>query len=130
MRTMIVIVGLVLLVSLYSEARATSFIVDFWQDEYNETCDQLRQSATVLQDCVLCHTAGGSAEDLNLYALDIQAARVVTWASAIKDVDQIDSDGDGVVNGTEILVDCTGPGDPQNLPVEHKAWGVIKTLYQ
>ena len=130
MRTMIVIVGLVLLVSLYSEARATSFIVDFGQDEYNETCDQLRQSATVLQGCVLCHTAGGSAEDLNLYALDIQAARVVTWASAIKDVDQIDSDGDGVVNGTEILVDCTGPGDPQNLPVENNTWGVIKTLYQ
>jgi hypothetical protein len=130
MRIVMAILTVVFITGLSSEARATSFIVDFWQDIYGETCDQLRQSATILNGCVLCHTAGGSSADLNPYALDIQAAHSGTWAAAIQAVDQNDSDGDGTVNNVEILTDCTGPGDPENLPVESKTWSGIKALYQ
>ena len=131
MRTLAVILGTVLVAGLWTPASATSFIVDFWQDEYSETCDELRRAATALHGCILCHTSGGSSSDLNPYAEDIQDVHDLggTWPNAIQTVDPDDSDGDGVSNNVEILTNCTYPGDATN-PVEGETWGGVKALYR
>jgi hypothetical protein len=129
---MMIVLAAVLILGLSSEAVATSFVVDFWQDYYDGTCDELRTSATILNDCVLCHNSGGSSSDLNPYAEDLQTAHNQggPWSLAIAAIDGNDSDGDTVINNVEIMTDCTFPGDPLSVPLEEQTWSGIKALYR
>ena len=131
MRMLTTVLAAILLLSVFSSgAVATGIIRVNWIDEYSGACLELLAAAN---DCTLCHTAGGSPTDLNPYAEDMQfyaEDQGVAYVFAIPGVAGDDSDGDGVDNGTEIIPDCTLPGDPLSVPTWERDWSQIKALFQ
>lgn len=72
-------------------------------------------SNTALDTCNLCHPSGTSS--FNAYANDLRAANIASnVSSALRAVENLDSDGDGATNLVEINA-LTFPGDPRSVPV-------------
>lgn len=71
-------------------------------------------SALATANCATCHV--GHTKALNLYGVDLKKALAgskALTAAALKKVESIDSDKDGVKNGVE-LKKGTLPGDPKS----------------
>lgn len=130
MKLVIYVLAAVIALGTVSEAVAFSFLGDFWRDNYDTSCQTLK-NATI--DCTMCHP-GGNTSELNPYSEDIQTAKedpgFILWNEAVVYVETFDSDGDGVISSVEILTDCTLPGDPLSVPVGVSSWSNIKALYR
>ena len=87
-------------------------------------------AGSALDNCGVCH--GASTSEFNPYGQSF-ADSLVTHPdvdSALVYIEQIDSDGDGVINITEIMA-RSFPGDPDSTtPVESVTWGEIKRLFE
>ncbi len=83
---------------------------------------------TVLDTCITCHISNDSSE-FNPYGEDLSNASG-TLVERLKIIENEDSDGDGVINITEITTDRTFPGDPTSVPIALTAWGDIKVLFR
>ena len=71
---------------------------------------------TKLDDCNTCHGSGGTST-WNPYGQAIRSlGSAVAIATRITNVEPLDSDGDGIINVTEIN-GLTFPGDPSDPPV-------------
>ena len=114
--TMVLTVGMTVLVS--SQALATGTIRDNWLGFYPDVCQRLIDAAN---DCSLCHLSGLA---LNPYAQDLVGVSDYTT------IENLDSDGDTVNNGQEINVDCTFPGDGDDVPTDESTWAQIKGHYR
>jgi hypothetical protein len=90
---------------------------DAWLANYVDICPDLRTTA---QTCVLCHDGPPA---LNAYGADMGSMNFAA-------IEGTDSDGDGVSNGQEILVDCTDPWDADSVPFEADSWGAVKVLFR
>jgi hypothetical protein len=106
--------------------------------------DNFMQKLPVYEDltCQICHTSSNpstDAEELNVFGKAFKN-NGHEWD---KHLAELDSDGDGSTNGTEIGdYDGDGiatinkirsnPGDPLDKPssLDQKTWGVIKSLYK
>ena len=118
MRRFILLVLALVLMAAASETRADGDIRDAWLAAYPDVCQTLRTAA---MNCSLCHS---SVPARNPYGADLEGQSNPTA------IENSDSDGDSVINGTEILVDCTLPGDPNSVPVDEEIWSTIKKLYR
>lgn len=101
-------------------AQATEALSGAWRSDYEsweEVCTMVLDAAT---NCILCHT---EVPELNPYGQD-----VVDFGFGWFGLEWDDSDGDGRLNGDEIRLDCTLPGDAAS-PNETTTWSRIKTLY-
>ena len=105
-----------------SQVLAFNFHGSNWRDFYPDACQELQDSTTNQQNCVLCHFT--SSKDLNPYGKDFADAEYDLAA-----IESLDSDNDGRTNGEEINIDCTLPGDPIS-PVDLDSWGTIKVLFR
>jgi hypothetical protein len=94
-----------------------------WRTQYPDVCQELLDSTTNQQNCILCHLSG-SKDPQNAYG---QAFKDANYNFAI--IEDLDSDGDGRTNGEEILIDCSLPGDAVS-PVDQDSWGGIKVLFR
>jgi hypothetical protein len=134
MRVVIVVLATFLFAGLGSEAFAHEVIAESWRAHHGVfSCQELDDATGNAMECILCHTDGGGSGDLNPYAVEIQTykyANEVIWQIAVASIKDIDSDGDGVDNGTEIDDDCTFPGDATSVPVSKETWSGIKALYR
>jgi hypothetical protein len=110
-----VLAGLVLLTP--TAALADGAWRDAWKAAYPDVCPDLTNAAN---SCVLCHS---SVPALNDYGADMGS---MDFAS----IEGMDSDGDTINNGQEILVDCTLPGDPSSVPNGQDSWGAVKALFR
>ena len=73
-------------------------------------------AGTKLDDCNTCHGSGGTST-WNPYGQAIRSlGSAVAIATRITNVEPLDSDGDGIINVTEIN-GLTFPGDPSDPPV-------------
>jgi len=84
-------------------------------------------------NCSLCHGPDRDAT-LNPYALDFGIAKADSLIDeqALRQIEQLDSDGDGAENLLEIVAG-TRPGDPRSIPslaTASSTWSVIKNLYR
>ena len=87
-------------------------------------------AGTVLDICGVCH--GASTLELNLYGQSFADSLEVhpNVDSALVYIEQLDSDGDGVLNIHE-LMGRSLPGDPDSTtPVETLTWGKLKQLFK
>jgi len=141
MRFLLIFMAMVFIVGICSETPAHEVVGEGWRSVHQLAanqggCQNVVAGTDVGQECVLCHTDGGSSSDLNAYALDIQTEQLdgdILWSLAIRHVDldaDTDSDGDGVLNRVEIREHCTFPGDATSVPVEGRTWSRIKALYR
>ena len=135
MRMLTPLLGAVLLAGFCSESVATNLVKFDWLDRYGTgspiACAELLSAAN---DCTLCHP-GGDTGQLDPYGTDIQTAKddqgFLLWWQAMEFIESDDSDGDTVDNVTEILTDCTNPGDPDDVvPIEETTWSQIKAQYE
>ncbi len=88
-------------------------------------------AGTNLDDCNTCHIDGQAYSVRNPYGADvkIELDKSGNITTALQAVEDIDSDGDGDLNITEINAG-TLPGDSRNsTPVEQSTWGGIKSLF-
>ncbi len=92
-----------------------------WRDQYPDSCQELQDATTAVQDCRLCHTSGFG---FNPYGKDLKENNNDFFG-----IEGLDSDGDGRTNGEEINIDCTFPGDAIS-PAELDSWGYIKALFR
>ncbi len=108
-------------------AFAFSGIQSDWQNYYN-ACPDL-----VTVSCNACHQNGF---DFNPYGEALRhriADLSMSNTAAFVDAEGVDSDGDGITNGQEIVVDCTLPGDASDVgtvPVETSSWDLVKACYR
>jgi len=98
-----VFVALALVLLAQGGALATSDFLTLFNNKYGTT-------GTVLDTCTLCHT---SVPALNPYGDDF--ANAGSDEAALDAIADIDSDGDGATNITEINA-RTFPGDPASMP--------------
>lgn len=110
-----VLAGVVLLMP--AAAQADGDWRDAWNAAFPDVCPDLRTAAN---NCSLCHT---SVPSLNPYGADMPD---MNFAG----INGLDSDGDTVTNGNEILVDCTLPGDIGSVPGDQDSWGAVKALFR
>jgi hypothetical protein len=101
------------------DANANDTQQNLWKTRYPDVCSEL---TTAANDCSLCHT---TVPSLNPYGENLVGVSDATT------IENVDSDGDGVPNGIEILQDCTLPGDALSVPLdEDKTWSKLKALYE
>jgi len=125
------LLGAVLLAGFCSNAVATGLVAFDFADRYSSACSELLAEAS---NCMLCHP-GGDTGQLDPYGTDLQTAKddpgFPFWWQAMEFIESDDSDGDTVDNVTEILTDCTNPGDPDDVvPIEETTWSQIKAQYE
>ena len=77
-----------------------------WQDRYPTSTLPDRMAAAAGQNCYLCHQPSGRGDMGNCYREDIldRLDGGMTIEQALAAVEDLDSDGDGVPNGEEILL--------------------------
>ncbi|MFG0285893.1 MAG: GC-type dockerin domain-anchored protein [Phycisphaerales bacterium JB039] len=77
-----------------------------WQDRYPTSTLPDRMAAAAGQTCYLCHQPSGRGDRGNCYREDLKARLDggLTIEQALDALDALDSDGDGVPNGEEILL--------------------------
>ncbi len=92
-----------------------------WRDYYPDSCQDLQDSTTMAQSCIICHSSGFG---LNPYGNDYKENN-----QSFAAIESMDSDGDGRTNGEEINLDCTMPGDAI-APIDQNSWGNIKVLFR
>jgi len=114
-RTKIIWGTLIGLVLVSTGSLADNSLRRDWLDTYPDACQDLVNAAN---SCILCHT---SVPNLNDYGDDIAQFGIVGSEGR-------NSDGDWRTNINEIG-DCTLPGDPASVPVDHITWGAIKRLF-
>ena len=117
MKQLLILSVIVIVVAGGGQVQANETFKNLWLSAYPDVCATLREAAT---NCNLCHT---TAPALNPYGTDNIGQSDPTT------IENLDSDGDTVANGLEILVDCTLPGDPP-LAVEQDSWSGIKALFR
>ena len=130
MRMLTFVLATILLLSVFSsEVVAFSTIAGSWRDTYDTACQELLDAAAL---CGFCHP-GNDTSLLIPYATDLRTANddqgFLLWSQAMAFIEGDDSDGDGVDNITEILTDCTDPGDPLSVPIGEHTWSQIKALF-
>lgn len=134
-RNVIVILSLALciVVSQVQTAEASLELRNAFRSNYS-----LTSGTNYDASCVACHP-GNDPDQLNDYGSDILGALNgpgnPTEAEAIDAVDLIDSDGDGFLNGREVLWYDTLPGDTNSFPLDPVAntvssWGQVKALFR
>jgi hypothetical protein len=98
-------------------------------NSYMNSFNNLYSTAgTRLDDCSTCHTSQGFG--LNPYGADVLDNLSGDIVAAMQAVENIDSDGDGDLNITEIKA-FTFPGDAgSSTPVEQTTWGALKHQYK
>jgi hypothetical protein len=85
-----------------------------------------------LDKCTTCHVDGQPYSVFNPYGADVKTEynKSGNITTALQAVEDIDSDGDGDLNITEIQAG-TLPGDERNsTPIEQSTWGGVKSRYQ
>jgi hypothetical protein len=86
-----------------------------------------------LNSCITCHMSAPPVFPFarNLYGQDLdEIGNQVSINVRLQMIEPIDSDGDTVINFTEITVNGTFSGDPTSVPTATTVWGEIKALFQ
>ena len=88
----------------YTSADKREYL-DAWKLQYPTSTLPARMDAVAGQECFLCHQPSGKGDEGNCYREDIKSRLgPMSIEQAIAAIDGLDSDGDGVPNGEEILL--------------------------
>jgi len=110
--------ALCLLVLPAGEAAAWGSLRDSWKLQYPDADPLLVSAANA---CTLCHLPN-TKNPRNPYGITLET---LSYTQA----ESVDSDGDGVTNGDEILLYGTLPGDATS-PTDVDTWGTVKALFR
>lgn len=108
------VLSIIVVVLLSSAAQGAPPYLNAWEQRYPESTLPLRMAVQVGSACNLCHVPPAFGTEGNCYRADLIVLLDggATIEEAIEQLDTVDSDGDGVANGVEILLPHADfPGD-------------------